>query len=160
MLVVEVTNDVIEVVETSIGIVVVDEPSIEYVEIGIQGPRGVAGIPGPAGGAALQFIAGSDLGGNRVVTGASTYADNTDLTTIGRAIGLTQGAAAIGEPVNIVTIGELDGFFGLITNDPVYLSTDGTTTQTVPTTGYIQRIGVAISTTKISLNFSDPIGQL
>ena len=151
----------IEVVETVTEVIVETTTTvIEHVEIGIQGPAGPSGIPGPAGGAALQLIAGINLGGNRVVTDAATYADNTDLNTIGKAIGITAGAAVIGAPVNIVAVGELDGFFGLTLNEPVYLSINGTGTQTLPTTGYIQRVGVAISSTKILLNFSEPIGQI
>lgn len=136
--------------------VIVRQPTTVITSIGLPGMQGQQGESGGT----IQLIAGINLGGNRVVTGNSTYADNTELSTIGRAIGVTQGAAVAGDPVGVVLLGELDGFFGLTVNEPVYLSVSGTTTQTLPTSGYIQRIGVAISTTKILLNLSDPIGQL
>lgn len=136
------------------ALVLADKSPPITVLAGVQGPKGVSGS------SSFQLTAGANLGGNRVVTGAAAYADNTDLTSIGRAIGVTQGAAVEGDSVSIAATGELDGFSGLTVNQPVYLSVNGTITQTLPVVGYIQRVGVAISGTKISINFSDPIGQL
>ena len=147
------TITLVNLAEPTITLVNLAEPTITLVQTGF-------GLQGPPGGAAITLIAAINLGGNRVVTGAASYADNTDPATVGSAIGVTQGAATMGSPVNIVAIGELDGFFGLTVNSPVYLSANGTTTQTLPTSGYIQKIGVAISTTKILLNFNPPMVQL
>ena len=126
-------------------------------DTGEQGPQGIRGLTGPTGGTAIELIAGIDLGGNRVVTGEAGYADSSDLATISRAVGITVGAATAGSPVNIVASGELDGFFGLTVNTPVFLSTNGTLTHTAPVAGYIQRIGVAVSSTKILINIQEPL---
>lgn len=144
------------IVTTNIPTVILskDVNTSTIITSGIQGPQGPPGV------ATIQLVAGISLGGNRVVTGAANYADNTDIATAGRAIGMTQGAAVLGATVNIVTVGELDGFSGLTINNPVYLSTNGTTTQVLPITGYIQRIGVAISATKILINLSEPLGLI
>jgi hypothetical protein len=128
---------------------------------GPQGPQGSNGLNGLNGlNGSLDIItltAGTDLGGNRVVTGAVEYADNTNLDTLTKAIGVTAGAAILGEPIHVISGGELEGFFGLTPNQPVYLSVNGTVTQTLPVTGYIQRIGVAVTSTKIIINLSEPL---
>ncbi|MGZ8236344.1 MAG: hypothetical protein ACXWTY_00540 [Methylobacter sp.] len=146
------------------------------VEVGVPGPPGLSAyqsavangfvgteaewlvsLVGASGGSVIQLIAGIDLGGNRVVTAAAVYADSADITTAGNAIGITAGAASQGSLVDIATTSELDGFFGLTADQPVYLSVSGTVTQIIPTSGYLQRVGVAISTTKLLINISEPI---
>lgn len=122
--------------------------------------NGLQGIKGNTGASSSVTIAAPiNLGGNRVVMANGHYADNTDFATVNKAIGLTQGAAITGADVVIVISTELDGFAGLTPNDPIYLSTNGTVTQTLPLTGYIQQVGVAISTTKILVNLMMPIAQ-
>ena len=121
--------------------------------LGLQGPPGIAGTTG----AALQLIAGMALGGNRVVTGAAQYADSSDLATAGRAIGITQGAASLGAPVNIVASGELDGFFGLIVDQPAFVAANGTVSQSLPGSGYLQSLGVAVSASRLLINISPPL---
>lgn len=123
------------------------------------GIKGDKGDPGLSGGGETLLTAPIDLGGNRVVMANGYYADNLDLTTVNKAIGLTQSAAVTGATVVIVTARDLDGFTGLTANNPVYLSANGTITQNVPNSGYIQQIGVAISTTKILVNLQPAIVQ-
>jgi hypothetical protein len=137
--------------------VIANSANLAVIAAGSQGPQGIRGPIGITGGHGIELVAGINLGGNRVVTGAAEYADCTDLETIGRAIGITTGAANTGLPVTIAASGELDGFTGLTLNEPVYLSTVGTTTQTVPTSGYMQKLGVAISTTKLLINIQEPL---
>jgi hypothetical protein len=126
------------------------------VQSGFQGPQGPPGLVGPS----TMVTPATALGGNRVVTGIATYADNTDITTLGNAIGVTQTSTLANTPVTLTTSGELDGFSNLVPNGSVYLSTLGTVTQILPSVGYIQKIGVAISTTKILLNFNPPLVQI
>lgn len=114
-----------------------------------QGPPGISQV--------IQLIAPQVLGGNRAVTGALTYADSSDITTAGKVVGLTVGAADAGAPVNICDSGELGGFSGLIIDQPIYLGLNGIITQIAPMTGYCQRLGVAISATRILVNISEPI---
>ncbi len=136
--------------------VVVNADSLVTIAAGTQGPQGIRGPIGLSGAGLIELTAGMDVGGNRVVTGSAEYADNTDLSTIGRIIGITVGAALSGSLVNIMANGELDGFYGLTVNEPVYLSTNGTITQALPTAGYLQKLGVAISATSILINISNP----
>jgi hypothetical protein len=99
----------------------------------------------------------SNLGGNRVVMANNEYADNTILSTVGKAIGFTKNAVNSGSPVEIINNNFLDGFSGLTINENIYLSINGTITQTVPTTGYIQNLGIAISSTSILINIQQPL---
>jgi hypothetical protein len=125
--------------------------------IGEQGPRGMTGPVGPSGGSVLTYISPRDLGGGRVVTGFIDYADSSDTLTASKAIGFTLGAVSIGENVSILLSGELDGFFGLISGEIIYLSTNGLITQTPPPSGYIQKLGVALNPTTILINIQEPI---
>ncbi|MDD4995785.1 MAG: hypothetical protein PHW53_04980 [Patescibacteria group bacterium] len=145
------------VLDESGGLILIDTPSLEFAELGVQGPPGIQGIPGPSGGVALQLTAGVALGGNRLITGAAQYADSSDAATAGRAIGITAGAASAGALVDVVVAGELDGFGGLTINSPVYASVNGTFTQTEPVTGYSQQVGIAVSASKLMVRLFPPI---
>jgi hypothetical protein len=77
------------------------------------------------------------------------HADSTDLTTAGLAVGISTGAASQGESVNYQYRGIMTNEgWNLTEKQPVYFGSNGIITQTVPT-GYIQRIGTAITSTKI-----------
>lgn len=103
------------------------------------------------------IVAPDSIGGNRLVMGDGNYADNTDLSTVAKVIGFTKTSAILNELVTIITLGELNGFTGLTTNEPVYLSTNGNYTQIIPTAGYIQRVGIPINSTTILVNLSEPL---
>lgn len=98
-----------------------------------------------------------NLGGNRLVMGNGNYADNTDLNTVSKVIGFTKTSAVLYDLVSIASSGELNGFTGLTVNAPVYVSTNGNYTQVLPTSGYIQRVGIPINSTTILVNLSEPI---
>ena len=119
---------------------------------GIKGDKG-----DPAGN--LFITAPIDLGGNRVVMADGNYADNTNVNTLNKVIGITKTSALLGAEVEIVTVTELNGFSGLSINEIVYLSTNGTITQILPVSGYIQQIGIATSSTKILINISSSINR-
>lgn len=135
----------------------VDRPNSITVLTGVQGQQGIQGPIGKAGGSEITYIAPIYLGGNRVVTSEIIYADSSDILTVGKVIGITKTSAISFAPITIQVIGELNGFFGLIPNLPVYLSTLGNITQTLPLSGYIQKIGIATSSTTILINISEPI---
>ena len=154
---VETNTEVSEVVEVGAELAMIDAPAIEYTEVGVQGPPGARGPIGPPSGSAITIVAGADLGGNRVVTGAAAYADSSDIATAGRAIGVTIIAAVEGDNIDIICAGELGGFSGLVVNGLIYTGNNGTLTQVLPTEGYIQTLGVVVSPTKILVNISPPI---
>ena len=104
-----------------------------------------------ASSSSISMNAPITLGGNRAVT-VLGYSDNLDISTINKFIGVTNNAATIGTPITIITNGEVSGFSGLTPNNSVYISTNGTLVYSVPSTGYIQKIGVVLNATTILIN--------
>lgn len=102
-------------------------------------------------------VATRDIGGLRVLLADQSYADQTNSNSYGKVIGLSKGAVVTGGLLEIVTASELAGFTGLIPNTQVYLGLNGLITQTVPTSGFIQQLGVAITSTSILVNLSLPL---
>jgi hypothetical protein len=102
-------------------------------------------------------IATRDIGGLRVLLADQSYADQANINSYGKVIGLSKGAVVTGGLLEIVTASELSGFTGLIPNTQVYLGLNGLITQAVPTSGFIQQLGVAISSTTILVNINLPL---
>ena len=111
----------------------------------------------------LRLPADSTLSGHRAViqtvTGIS-YADNTIDAHYGRVLGITANAGIQGDLINVVTDGELDGFASFTVDLPVYLSSLGVVTQNPPTTGFIQQLGIAISSTRVFVQLQTPISLI
>jgi hypothetical protein len=101
-------------------------------------------------------VATRDIGGLRVLLADQSYADQFNIDSYGKVIGLSKGAVVTGGLLEIVTASELAGFTGLIPNTQVYLGLNGLITQTVPTSGFIQQLGVALTSTTILVNISLP----
>ena len=132
--------------------------SLTIHHVGMRGDKGDKGDTGVVGGNII-IIAPVNLGGNRVVMADGNYADNIDVATLNKAIGITKTSALSGAEVEIVTVAELNGFSGLSINEIVYLASNGTVTQVLPVSGYIQQIGVASSSTTILINISSSINR-
>lgn len=105
----------------------------------------------------ISIVAAVAIGSNRVILSSGNYADNTNISEIGLVVGISKSAVNIGELVSVVYSGELNGFTGLIVNQSVYVSVNGTLTQTIPTSGYIQKLGVATSSSTILIHIDPPI---
>jgi len=127
---------------------------------GPQGPQGPQGLGGSSGATSLSYASGVNLGGNRgvmVENSAAFYASNINLAHAGKLLGITMGAASQNSSVNIQGVGELDGFSGLTVNSKVYLQENGVISSTMPTAGFIQQVGIALTSTKILINIQPPI---
>lgn len=135
-------------------------PELQTVTLGEQGPPGLQGIPGPAGGTALQRTAGQALSALRAVyelDGQVLYLDYRDAAHIDLLLGITLTAAQLGEPINVQRSGPLEDAGWSWTPGPVWLGVDGALSQTPPSDGYDVLLGAAVSTTRITLNLNDPI---
>lgn len=108
----------------------------------------------------LRQLATRDIGGLRVLLADQSYADQIDDASFGKVIGISKGAVVTGEWLDIITSSELNGFTGLTPNELIYLGSNGLITQTVPTSGYIQQLGVALTSTSILVNISLPVQLL
>lgn len=125
---------------------------------GLPGPAGPAG---PAGGEASIYTAAVILGGHRVVylTSSATldYADSTNPAHANLVIGITLDAAASGAPVSVQHDGLLIDPSFTFTVGMVYVGTNGMMTQTPPTSGFLQVVGIAINATTLFVNLQEPI---
>ncbi|WP_260465959.1 hypothetical protein [Stutzerimonas stutzeri] len=134
-----------------------DVPELLMTAAGEQGPPG---IPGPAGGTAIQCSAGATLSALRVVyeLAAQVFAlDYRDAQHIDLLLGITTSAAGAGAPINVQRSGVLDDSSWSWLPGRIYLAADGALTQTPPSDGYCVLIGAATSATSIILNLQDPI---
>lgn len=105
----------------------------------------------------LNIATPFSLGGNRAVAMTATGLNYADNTIESETLGITKFSAGANSTANILFAGELNGFSGLITGESIYLGVSGIITQTPPTAGYLQVLGVAISSTKINIQLQPPI---
>jgi hypothetical protein len=132
------------------------------VDVGPAGPLGPAGPVGPAGdGSTFTKIADINLSGHRAVKAVSgdrvSLVSSANPADIGLAIAITTGAASADAVANLRAYGEITEPSWSWTPGPVFLGVNGVLTQTAPTTGYVQQIGVALSSTKLMVNIRPPI---
>lgn len=157
------------------------------IEVGVPGPRGPAGVGLPAGGApgqgiiktssadyavgwadlesaglSLSMTAGESLGGHRAVRIATgnlaVYASASQPSTVSSVVGITSGAAALGDTVLVLLDGsrvaEPSWAWAV---GPVYLGENGLLTQTLPSVGAVKEIGVALSATELLVRIQPEI---
>lgn len=110
----------------------------------------------------LSMTAGVNLSALRAVTtdgsGNAVYASNTSLSNA-VVVGITETAANAGNAVSVRTAGIMTDAYWAWTKGPVFLGTNGTLTQTAPTSGAIVvQIGRAITATKLQVDI-EPIIQ-
>lgn len=126
---------------------------------GQRGPQGI-GIPGPAGGSAVQRLAGETLSALRAVyelNGEVFTLDYRDASHISLLLGITLTAGSSGQLLNIQRSGAIDDSGWSWSPGPVWLGVDGALTQISPVDGYDLLIGSATAATRITLNLQDPI---
>lgn len=139
---------------------VLEHEQITATTVGEQGPAGRPGIPGPAGGSALQRAAGEVISALRVLyelDGAVYALDYRDAEHVDLLLGISLTSAMPGEQLNIQRSGVLDDAGWSWAPGRIWLGTDGALTQTPPTGGFDVHIGSAMSATRITLNLSEPI---
>jgi hypothetical protein len=100
------------------------------------------------------MTAGENLSGHRAIRshlGLAYYCNALDTAHAGTAIGVSTGAALVGDPVNVQTLGNLtepswDWRDGLVS-----VGENGQLTQTI-TGVFMQQIGVAVNQTELNIN--------
>jgi len=121
------------------------------------GPRGPAGDAV----ASVDKIAAQALGGNRVVkiapAGEVDYASSASPGDGALVLGVTTGAAVMGASIEVQTGGEMVELSWTWTLGPVFLGLNGLLTQTAPTSGFIQQIGIALSATVLLIDVQQPL---
>lgn len=137
------------------------EPVQELVLL-TEAQQGPPGIPGPAGGQVVQRTAGMDISALLVVyedlNGAVWPADPDVERDVLALLGVTVSAAAGGQPINVQRLGHIDdAAWQLQPGKRVFLGRQGHLTQEPPKAGYDVLIGMALTASRLLLNFQDPI---
>lgn len=142
------------------GDIIIDERPGDTLILESAG-QGPAGPVGPSGATTISLIANGAIGGHRLIAGddmgRAEYGDRTDPTQIGRIVGMSLSAAADGQPVPIAIGGEISEPSWAWMPGPLWLGTAGIPTQIPPSSGILQYIGSAITSTKIILRIELPI---
>lgn len=137
-----------------------DNNELETISIIEQGPQG---IPGIAGNTVLQYVAGINLSGHRMVivdigSEVVIYADSTIPSHATKVLGMTTGAAMLGNLATIRTSGELtEVSWNWDLSLPIWLGINGLLTQVIPSVGFSLIIGFPITATKIYIDIREPI---
>lgn len=110
----------------------------------------------------IDKIAAQSLGGNRVVYQSSAtqvdYVDNQNLAQVQLVLGITQHAADALSTVAVQISGEMtDVSWSWTTGGLIFAGANGVLTQTANTTGFLQRVGIALSATVLKVEIHDPI---
>lgn len=132
------------------------------IESAAQGPPGAQGPQGLSGGSVTTYVASVPISGHIAVvldsTGLCLPADAANPAHFAVA-GVSIGAAIAGDPVTVITRGVLEHLGWTFTADqPVYLGLAGALTQVLPGGAVFSKIiGVAVSATRVSLDFQSAI---
>lgn len=110
----------------------------------------------------VQKIAGANLSGHRIVATVSSsevdYASASDPTTMHRIVGMTTGAALLGDTVTVLLSGHvIESSWNWDLSLPVYLGENGLLTQSAPASGYILQVGRPASPTEMIFEIQLPI---
>lgn len=115
------------------------------------------GPQGPAGQAEdLERVAGEAISGHRVVwsnNGSVYYVDQAQAEQVAAALGVTTGAAAMGDTAHVRVSGILThAGWAWTPGLPVYVTGAGSLSQTPPATGAVRQIAVAETATRIFIS--------
>lgn len=135
--------------------------TVEIIEVAAQGAAGVAGQGGT-----VSLAASAALSGHRVIaytsTGEAKHADNLTAADAWAIVGISAGAAALGDPVTVQTAGVMTepswtwSPLGLL-----YCGAAGVLTQTPPIApAFVRVVGFATSPTSIYVDPQTPIVQV
>ena len=111
----------------------------------------------------IDCTAGVTLGGQRMVTidGQARVipADQSNAAHAGRILGLTRTSAAAGDTVSVRRFGPVDdpGWQWDVRQPRIFLSSNGTLTQTVPTSGFLCVVGFCLSATRLFIDIQPAI---
>lgn len=109
----------------------------------------------------LRRTASGNIGGHRAVFASGSavaYADNTDLSHLGRVLGVTTTAANDGDVVTVINKGRIIfSGWSWTSGFPVYFGTSGALTQSAPNTGFLQIVGMAETPTSLFVSLREPI---
>jgi len=151
------------VVSNSEPTTIIQQPvETDVVTAGIVGPQGPKGLPGSAGAIYVQVLAGETLNSSLPVAldsaGFVIRANNNNPDHAAKVIGITASAAVLGSEVSVSQSGKLSNVTWTWNPGVIYVG-NGVLIQTIPPTGFIQIVAVAISATEIIIGVKPPIAR-
>lgn len=138
------------------------EPEEIIVTEAVQGPPGIQGIPGPAGGATTVMVGATPISGHTAVAldsgGLLIYADCTNPAHIGAVQGVVGNAYSPGDLAVVQTDFELVHAGWSFAPGPVLAGLSGALVQTLPPGAlFVQVVGFALAPTRIRVDVQPPI---
>lgn len=108
----------------------------------------------------IGLIADNSLVKNKVIKATNTgcsYASSSSLADIGKISGILSEDVQQGQLAKVLSSGVIEDTSFNFNIGPVYLGIDGVLTQTLPVSGFLQQIGIAVESTKLELQIQPPI---
>lgn len=127
------------------------------IDIMMAAQQGPSGPPGPT---TISLLSNTSLISNKVVkftANGCSYANNLIASDVNRVVGFTTTSSIPGGYNTIQFARELSGFTNLIPGELVYLGNSGDIQQTIPNSGYVLKMGIATSNTKILISIGQPV---
>lgn len=148
--------------DTRSVVVTPPQPFATVVMRGVPGPRGIQGIPGPAGGATIVTVGATPLSGHTAVAmdadGLLIYADCTNPAHIGAVQGVIANAYGAGDPAVVQTDFDLVHSGWSFSPGPVLVGAGGALVQSLPPGAlFAQAVAYALSPTRIRIDPQPPI---
>lgn len=124
----------------------------------MAGQRGAQGLPGGDSPAVVRK-AGAETSALRLVyeSQALVYPADPAAETIFQVIGVSLTGGVLGADLNIQTEGFIDDSGWSWVEGLVFAGTNGTLTQTPPSSGYELVIGTASSPTRLNIHLEEPV---
>lgn len=122
--------------------------------VSVPGPQGPKGDSGDAADVPT-FEAGENLSAKRAIrveNDLAYYADGSNASQAGKALGVSVGAVSAGDTVTVRMTGMITEPTWTLTEGPVFVGSNGQLTQSLAGLAFIQQIGVAVSATQININ--------
>ncbi len=109
----------------------------------------------------IQRLAAGTVGGQRAIVllgNSALHADNTNAAHFGKCVGVSCHASVAGDMVDVQVFGPMvDPGWNWTPDGPVFVGADGVLTQTPPTSGWLQRVGLANTATKLWVDLQPAI---
>jgi hypothetical protein len=142
--------------------ITIGSESVSVITAGTQGPQGIQGLPGSGGSGFMSLNAGENLNATLpiVIDGLNNafLADNTNPAHLGRVTGVSLSSALITAAISVAQIGKIANNSWTWSAGPIYVGA-GALTQTIPASGFIQIVAIALSATEIIINVQLPIAR-
>ncbi len=133
----------------------------QVVNVAEQGPTGPSGPPGTSIDNAIQATAAQTISANTavaLVNGQLVPAQSGVASQAGNVLGIAQNGGPAGTLVNVQFAGTMTmSSWNWTMGQPIFVGPNGPLTQTAPTAGFSQVVGVPLSSTTMSIGFQPPI---